>query len=116
MAKILIVEDDAVMADILRTILSEKRHVVEHAGDGGMALDCISHYKYDLIILDWNLPAYSGPQIAKQAKERSPSTMILMLTNKSHVQDKVEGFAAGVDDYMTKPVELDEFGSRVLAL
>src|SRR5271168_523765 len=80
MAKILIVEDDAVVADILRTTLSEKRHVVEHVSDGAVALDCISHYKFDLIILDWHLPVYSGPQIAKQAKERHPSTMILMLT------------------------------------
>jgi DNA-binding response OmpR family regulator len=116
MAKILIVEDDALVSDILRTTLSGKRHVVEQIADGAAAIECISHYKYDLIVLDWQLPSFSGPQIAKHAKERSPNTMILMLTSKSQVQDKVDGFTAGADDYMTKPVDIAEFGSRVLAL
>lgn len=116
MAKILIVEDDPLLAEILKATLAAKRHVVEHVNDGAAAMECIAHYKYDLLMLDWNLPGFTGPQIATQAKERSPATMILMLTSKSHVNDKVEGFTAGADDYLTKPVDLEELGSRVLAL
>jgi DNA-binding response OmpR family regulator len=116
MAKILIVDDDPLLSEILRETLSQKRHVVEQAFEGKSALDFVSVYKYDLIILDWNLPALSGIEIAKRLKARSPATMILMLTSKAHAQDKLVGFESGVDDYMTKPVQMDEFGARVLAL
>jgi DNA-binding response OmpR family regulator len=116
MAKILIVEDDLLLADILEKLLLQKRHIVEKAPDGLLALDFIAHHKYDLVILDWNLPKLSGVEIAKELKARDPSAMILMLTSKTQTQDKVEGFQSGADDYMTKPVAIDEFGARVLAL
>ncbi len=115
MAKILIVEDDDHLSDILRQWLLSLNHVVEQIFDGATASDYLRAYQYDLVILDWNLPGVSGPELCRQIKRQASETAVIMLTAKTSTQDKVQGFDAGADEYMTKPVQFEEFSARIRA-
>ncbi|HEY9754902.1 MAG TPA: response regulator transcription factor [Oculatellaceae cyanobacterium] len=116
MAKILLADDDTMLSDILKQWLSRQHHVVEQVYDGQSALEYIRHYKYDLIVLDWNMPGMSGPEICTISKKEKADTLVIMLTAKTTTKDKVEGFDAGADEYVTKPVDGEEFCARVTAL
>jgi DNA-binding response OmpR family regulator len=116
MAKILIVEDDEGMSDILRQCLSRLNHTVEQVYDGNTASDYLRTYKYDLMVVDWNLPGLSGPELCKLCKRDHANTSVIMLTAKSAIRDKLDGYNAGADEYMTKPFEVEEFTARVRAL
>ena len=116
MAKILLADDDTMLSDILRQWLHRQNHVVEQVYDGKSALDYIRHYKYDLLVLDWNMPGMSGPEVCSISKRENADILVIMLTSKSATKDKVEGFDAGADEYLTKPVDADMFCARVTAL
>jgi DNA-binding response OmpR family regulator len=116
MPKILLVEDDMRLCDVVRESLESENHSVEISHDGSDAVTRLRTYEYDLVVLDWDLPFLSGIDVLKQFRSRGGTTPILMLTGKSHIDEKEIGFDSGVDDYLTKPFQLREFKARIKAL
>ena len=116
MAKILIVEDDSTVLKSLHDMLVSENHRVECCENGGDAIQLISFNKYDLLILDWELPEKSGIEILKALRAKEDDSPVLMLTGRSHIDDKESGFQAGSDDYLTKPFNMREVRMRVTAL
>ncbi len=116
MAKILIVDDHVELTENLVDLLKRDHHTVESALSGRDALELILNSHFDLAILDWGLPEISGVELCRRLRAKDPSTAILILTGKSEVTDKVVGFDAGADDYLTKPFHLMELKVRVNAL
>jgi DNA-binding response OmpR family regulator len=111
--KLLIVEDETRMADLLRKGLTEEGHNATCAHDGAEGLDLARHYEFDVIILDVMLPRLNGYDLAKRLRAEKIRTPILMLTAKDTVPDIVRGLDLGVDDYMTKPFSFDELLARL---
>ncbi|MBI5164775.1 MAG: phosphate regulon transcriptional regulator PhoB [Magnetospirillum sp.] len=115
---ILIVEDEAALATMLRYNLEKEGYRVAEAGDGEEALTAVAERKPDLILLDWMLPSLSGIEVCRQLRRR-PETRelpIIMLTARGEEGDKIRGLNTGADDYMTKPFSLPELLARVRAL
>ncbi len=111
--RILIVEDERALAEAAALRLKKENYAVEIALDGEKGLDEALSGGYDLIVLDWMLPGMSGLDILKSIRENKIETKVILLTAKAHIEDKLEGFGAGADDYMTKPFHLDELAARV---
>lgn len=116
MAKVLVVDDDKSLTTMLKDLLTFDHHSVEVAHDGDDASDKLTVSKYDLLVLDWDLPKSSGVDICRRLRGKGDLTPILMLTGKDHINDKTTGFEAGVDDYLTKPFHPKEFTARIGAL
>ncbi len=116
MAKILIVEDDQELSDTIKDCLDLERHTVEQSFDGRDCLSQLKFYKFDLIILDWDLPEFTGLEICRQFRSHGGQTPVLFLTGKRDLADKEAGFDAGADDYLTKPFAMKELSARVRAL
>ncbi|MBA3994337.1 MAG: DNA-binding response regulator [Cyanobacteria bacterium DS2.3.42] len=116
MAKILVVEDDPALQKQLEEFMRFEKHTVEAVGDGADAAHRLLISKYDLVILDWNLPGMTGPEVLKSMRGSGCATPVLMLTGKGNIADKTEGFDSGADDYLTKPFDLKEVGLRAKAL
>lgn len=116
MAKLLIVEDDAALAEGLADSLEMHGHKVEIAYNGVDGLHLLELSGFDLAIIDWHLPQMSGLDICFKYRHAGGRIPILMLTNRSTVVDKTTGLDAGADDYLAKPFDLAEFGARVRAL
>ena len=116
MAKILVVEDEVGLRESISDYLSAQRHIVEGTGNGDDALAMLKTYSYDLVILDWNIDGLPGPEVCRQFRSSGGSVPTLMLTARDMIDAKIEGFAAGCDDYLTKPFDLRELSSRVQAL
>lgn len=114
--KILIVEDDPEIAELLEINLSDAGYRVEKARDGIEGLNKALTNEYDLIILDLMLPKLDGYDVCKRIREEKRTTPILMLTSKSEEFDKVLGLELGADDYITKPFSIRELIARVKAL
>lgn len=116
--KILIVEDEEDIRDLLKFNLTGRGYEVKTAAGGEEGLLAIKDTRFDLLILDWMLPGVSGVQVAKVARgmENGKSAAILMLTAKSEPSDIVEGLESGADDYMVKPFENEVLWARVNAL
>ena len=116
MAKILIIEDDVGLVELLKDWLTADRHVVESALTGKEGKGLIRVYPYDLIVLDWALPDVSGPEILSEYRASGGKIPVLMLTGKRTVEAIESGLGAGADDYLTKPFDIREFNARVKAL
>ena len=116
MSKILVVEDESDIANQLHKTLSRENHQVEIAADGQIAKDLLSNNEYDLIVLDWMIPVYSGIEVCRWYRDKGANAPILMLTARSELDDKADGLDSGADDYLTKPFQLREFLARVRAL
>jgi OmpR-family two-component system manganese-sensing response regulator len=116
MAKILVVEDDADLADRVRAWLEAERHMAEVAPDGNVAMEHLGAFTYDVIILDWELPGLTGPEVCRKFRAQGGATPIIMLTGKDKVSDKEVGLDAGADDYLTKPFHVKELSARIRAL
>lgn len=114
--RILIVEDDRSMADLLKKGLQEEDHVVSLARDGAEALELAESYQFDVIALDWMLPRFDGTVVARRLRKSGNVTPILMLTARDAIPDVVKGLDAGADDYLTKPFSFAEFLARLRAL
>jgi DNA-binding response OmpR family regulator len=114
--KLLIVEDEARMADLLRKGLTEEGHSATCAPDGAEALALAQSYEFDVIILDIMLPKLTGYELAKRLRAEKVRTPILMLTARNSVPDMVKGLDLGADDYMTKPFSFDELVARLRAV
>jgi DNA-binding response OmpR family regulator len=113
---ILTVEDEPEMAELLRQTLSEEGHHVTLAVDGTQALELARGFRFDLIVLDLMLPGKDGFEVARQLRETSVQTPILVLTARDSSSDIVRALDAGADDYLTKPFSLDVFLARVRAV
>src|SRR5579883_1603806 len=116
MPKILIVEDDNNLCQILEQSLKADHHSVEISHDGPDALGRLRSYVYDLVVLDWDIPCLDGIEVCKQFRAKGGNAPILMLTGKSNIEEKEHGFDSGVDDYLTKPFQIRELKSRIKAL
>ena len=114
--RILVVEDDRRMADLLRQGLVEDGHTVSLAVDGCEGLTFAGAAAFDLLILDVMLPGKSGFEIAREIRARKDRTPILMLTARDAAQDIVQGLDIGADDYLTKPFSFEVLLARVRAL
>lgn len=115
MKKILIVDDEFEMRQLLRIYLLQESYLVSEAEDGRTALEKMKKDDYDLIILDVMMPLLDGWETLKLIREIS-EVSVIMLTAKGSVQDKVMGLTIGADDYLVKPFEEDELMARVKAL
>lgn len=115
MKKILIVDDEFEMRQLLRLYLQQESYIVEEAEDGREAIRKIKKDDYELIILDVMMPLMDGWQTIKEIRELS-EVPVIMLTAKGSVQDKVFGLTRGADDYLVKPFEEAELMARVKAL
>lgn len=114
---ILIVEDHADLAANIGEFLESRGDVVDYALDGLTGLHLASTKAFDVIVLDVGLPALDGVTLCQRLRsDGSGIAPILMLTARDTVQQKLEGFAAGADDYVTKPFSLEELHARLLAL
>ncbi len=116
MAKILVVDDDGPLVDILTDILSMEHNSVETANNGVDGLNMLSANAYDVAVLDWNLPDMTGVDICRRYKDSGGLAKIIMLTAKSMIRDRVTGLDAGADDYLIKPFSPEELSARVRAL
>jgi DNA-binding response OmpR family regulator len=116
MAKLLLVEDDPRIARFIERGLAAEGHVIEVAGKGAEGLALAQSHDYALLILDRRLPDMDGMEICRQLREKGAGIRVLMLTAKDAVGDKIDGFRAGADDYLTKPFAFGELVARVEAL
>jgi DNA-binding response OmpR family regulator len=116
LAKVLLVEDDCDMSEVLRHTLSSRGFVVQVACDGRAALDLLRVNSYDVILLDWMLPGVSGIDVCRSLRGAQDSTPILMLTARTSDGDIEKGLDAGADDYLTKPFENKVLAARLRAL
>ena len=114
--RILLVEDDAPLADILLRCLREESYAVDHAPDGQEAEWLAFENPYDLIILDLMLPRKDGLSVLKSLRGGGISAPVMILTARDATEDIVKGLDLGADDYATKPFSLDELLARVRAL
>ena len=114
--KLLIVEDEARMAELLRKGLTEEGHSAVCAFDGAEGLALAKDFEFDVIILDIMLPRLSGFEMAKRLRSEKIRTPVLMLTAKDTVPDVVRGLDLGADDYMTKPFSFEELLARLRAV
>lgn len=115
-AKILIVEDRREVLDVLQRTLADNGYAVITATDGDAALQVALDEQPHLIILDIGLPKRNGLSVAKELRQRAFTAPVLMLTARDTMTDKVQGFEAGADDYLSKPFDYDELLARVRAL
>ncbi len=111
--RILVVEDEYALSDILASTLKKEKYNVDVSNDGESGLDNALSDNYDLIILDVMLPKINGFEILKSIKENNIRSKVIMLTAKSELDDKLLGFNTGADDYITKPFHIEEVIARV---
>ena len=114
--RILIVEDEAKLNDIIQRTLKAEGYVVDGVGTAMDGYEHLSTYPYDLVILDLNLPDGTGTSLLKRLREHGHTMPALILTARSDLDSKVENFQAGADDYVVKPVAIAELAIRVQAL
>jgi DNA-binding response OmpR family regulator len=114
--RILVVEDDIQLAEMLTEALSDRQYAVDVAEDGEAAWHCINTLEYDLIVLDLTLPKLDGVTLCQKLRQRDAALPVLMLTARDTVADKIIGLDAGADDYVIKPFDLQELMARVRAL
>lgn len=115
MNRILIVEDEVAICDLIKIGLEGQGYFCEQASDGEIAADLIEQQNYDLILLDVMLPKVDGYQLLKYIKQTTDSPVIF-ITAKSQTKDKIKGLKEGADDYITKPFEMGELLARVEAV
>jgi len=114
--RILVVEDDTVLAAALTRAAAPAAYVVDLAQDGELANDALRTNTYDLVVLDIALPKLDGLSVLKRMRDRRSHVPVLVLTARDTLEDRVLGLDLGADDYMTKPFDLPEFEERVRAL
>jgi two-component system response regulator MprA len=114
-ARVLVVEDDEAIADVLRRSLRAEGHEVQSAGDGAEALTAAERFSPDLVVLDLGLPRLDGIEVLKRIRADS-DVPVLILTARTETEDRVEGLDTGADDYLPKPFERAELLARIRAL
>ncbi|MBA2126616.1 phosphate regulon transcriptional regulatory protein PhoB [Hyphomicrobium methylovorum] len=117
-AKILVVEDEAPIVELLRYNLNSEGYDVVHAADGEEAELLLAEQTFDLAILDWMIPKISGIELCRRLRNRSETEAlpIILLTARGEEADRVRGLTTGADDYVTKPFSVQELMARIKAL
>jgi two-component system response regulator MprA len=114
--KLLVVEDEPRMLELLRRGLTEEGHTVVCACDGSEGWELAHAYEFDAVVLDIMLPKMNGFELARKLRQERIATPVLMLTAKDSVPDVVRGLDAGADDYLTKPFSFNELLARLRAI
>ncbi|MBZ8180113.1 MAG: response regulator transcription factor [Oscillatoria sp. PMC 1051.18] len=114
-AKILVVDDDPAIRNLIVRFLAQKNYQIESAVDGKTALAVFDQFHPDLVVLDVNLPDVNGYTLCERMQSRT-DVFVLMLTSRTDSADKIQGFSKGADDYLTKPFDLQELEYRVGAI
>lgn len=114
-AKILVVDDDPAIRNLIHRFLAKQGYEMESAEDGKSALALFEDFNPDLVVLDVNLPDATGYSLCEEMQGRT-GVFVLMLTSRADEADKIRGFAQGADDYITKPFSLSELEMRVGAI
>jgi two-component system, OmpR family, copper resistance phosphate regulon response regulator CusR len=114
--KILIVEDEVKLLMAMHQWLTERQFIVETASDAKVALELARNKKYSVIVCDIVMPQMTGLDFLRQIRNEGILTPVILLTALSDMEDKVEGFEAGADDYLTKPFDFQELTLRIMAL
>jgi two-component system, OmpR family, response regulator MprA len=115
-ARVLVVEDDEAIADVLRRSLRAEGHEVKSAGDGAEALSAAEQFTPDLVVLDLGLPRLDGIEVLRRLRADGSDVPVLILTARTETEDRVEGLDTGADDYLPKPFERAELLARIRAL
>lgn len=116
MPKVLLADDDPELLQSVSTWLQHHKFNVDMASDGAEAREYMSQIEYDVLVIDWTMPAVSGIELCQWYRARGGTTPILILTGKDEISDKEKGLDSGADDYLTKPFDLRELLARVNAL
>ncbi len=114
--RILVIEDDPSISDVVSTALRFQGHSVTQVVNGRDGLELATSAPVDLIVLDVMLPGLDGFEVCRHLRERGSITPVLFLTAREHTRDRIRGFATGGDDYLTKPFSIDELVLRVVAI
>ena len=111
--KLLIIEDEASLQELMTSTLKKEGHVVENAMDYNEALDKLGAYSYDCALLDLNLPGGNGLDILKHIKKYCNKLNVIIISARDSIDDKVHGLELGADDYLAKPFHLAELSARI---
>lgn len=114
--RILVAEDDAVLADGLCRALRQSDYVVDHAANGKQADAWLAKESYDLAILDLGLPGLNGIEVLRRLRRREQPVPVLILTARDALEDRIQGLDLGADDYVVKPIAYTELEARIRAL
>jgi two-component system, OmpR family, response regulator QseB len=114
--RILLVEDDPLLASGLQVALKQANYGVDHVSDGQMALAALSSHSFDLVILDLGLPKVDGLEVLRTVRARPDHTPVLILSARDSAAHRVQGLDLGADDYITKPFDVDELKARLRVL
>ncbi|OLT31761.1 DNA-binding response regulator [Actinomadura sp. CNU-125] len=114
--RVLVVEDERLLADAIAEWLRGDAHAVDLAHDGAAALERVHVNDYDVVVLDRDLPLVHGDDVCRALVRADASARVLMLTAAAEITDRVDGLGVGADDYLTKPFAFPELAARVLAL
>jgi DNA-binding response OmpR family regulator len=114
--RVLIVEDESTLRKLEKDFLEKKGFIVDDVDRGDKALSIVELNEYDCILLDLNLPKTDGITVAKEIRKKRDNTPIIMVTARSQIYDKLEGFDSGADDYITKPFDMKELVARINSL
>ena len=114
--KILIVEDEERLNQLILKVLRKTGYTTDSAFDGEQALDLFFENSYDLIVLDLNLPKLDGMEVLKSIRQDNPNIPVIILSARSEISDKIQGLDDGANDYLTKPFHFEELTARIRAL
>lgn len=114
--RVLLVEDDPLLADALRIALSQSAHQVDVVGDGELADQALRDASYDLAVLDIGLPKMNGRDVLRRLRQSNAGTPVLVLSALERIEDRVDLLNLGADDFLQKPFHLSELDARVKAL
>ncbi len=111
--RVLLVEDDRMIAEAVRTALQQDGHAVDWTHDGASAAAALAASSFDIVLLDLGLPKRDGLDVLREARGRGVATPVIIITARDEVQSRVEGLDSGADDYLVKPFDLDELAARM---
>ncbi|MGH3714024.1 MAG: response regulator transcription factor [Micromonosporaceae bacterium] len=114
--RILVVEDEPLLADAVAQWLRGDAHAVDVVNDGGAALERLGVHDYDVVVLDRDLPVVHGDEVCRAVAAGDSEVRVLMLTAAAEIDDRVTGLTLGADDYLSKPFAFPELAARVVAL
>lgn len=114
--RILLVEDNDELAEAIIHRLRTEGHAIDREADGRLAEELLRHTRFDMVLLDVNLPGLSGYEVLRALRGRRDHTPVMLLTARSEIDDRVDGLDAGADDYIVKPFDFRELAARCRAL
>ena len=111
--RVLVVEDDRMIAKGLHTALKQDGYAVDGVSDGRSAAEALRSSRFDVVLLDLGLPERDGLEVLRELRSRGDATPVIIVTARDDVQNRIQGLDAGADDYIVKPFDLDEVAARM---